>query len=494
MKTLFIISVLFLSIITSTLAQKIEFSANLSCDGGVHTNNSSVIDKDGNIFVAGGTRDGLQVTNDAFQSKYNGDTGGRTGGDIYLMKLSPEGELIYSTYIGGSRNEFYCNQIAIDQDDNVYVGFTTDSKDLPISENAYQRTNKGVEDDNDHYIIKFSNDCKYISSTYLGGTKSDHWTKLAVDNNILYLVGCTKSDDFPITEGVIQDKYNIWNAPDSVKKWMEKDITITALSLNLDKILHSTYLGGYNYDNVSSFSFDNKGRIILAGSTKSDDFPTSEICYDSSYSGDYDGFLTIINPSFTKIEYSTFIGKEKSDNIKSLARLNKDNIILVGDTKSGDFPVTSDAIKTVLVGRSDGFIAKLNVKTNELVYSSFIGGSGGDKISFVDVTDKKEIVLIGVTGSKDFPITDNALFNSSIGGADLVVLKLDKTLKNIKYATYLGGTKSEYMEKTKYTNDGKLIVSFTSKSTDFPVTKKYAEKDNTNLNVLVKIDLNDNLK
>ena len=489
MKTLFITSILLMSIITSSFAQKIDFSVNLANDGRVHTNNSTVIDKDGNIFVAGGTRDGLKVTGDAFQKKYNGDSGGRVGGDIYLMKLSPEGELIYSTYIGGSQDEYYCNQIAMDDDGNVYVGFTTSSEDLPVADNAYQKAIKGV-DNNDHYIIKFSNDCKYLASTYLGGSGGDHWTKLAVNNDILYLVGCTKSEDFPITAGVIQEEYNTWGGPDSTRRWEEKDISITALSLNLDRVLYSTYLGVNNYDNINSFTFDKNGNIILAGSTKSEDYPTSELCYDNSYNGDSDCILTIINPSLSEIEYSTFIGAGSSDNIKSIASFDKDNIILVGDTKSPDFPVTPDALNTKFIGgRSDGFIAKLNVNTNELVYSSFLGGTGSDKISEIEITDNQKIVLVGRTGSKDFPVTEDALQQSNNGGAELVVLKLDETLKDIEYSTYLGGSKHEYFPKAKCTSNNELVLTFTSTSSDFPVNIDYAIKDSTNLNVLVKIDM-----
>lgn len=491
MKTILITALLFLSIITNTFAQKIDFSIHLANDGRVHTNNSTAIDKDGNIFVAGGTRDGLKVTKDAFQKKYNGDSGGRAGGDIYLMKLSPAGELIYSTYIGGSQDEFYCNQIAMDEDGNVYVGFTTDSKDLHVSDDAYQKTNKGVKDDNDHYIIKFSNDCRYLSSTYLGGSGSDHWTKLAVNNNILYLIGSTKSEDFPTTAGVIQDEYNVWGGTESDKRWMEKDITITALSLSLDKVLHSTYLGGNNYENVNSFSFDKNGSVILGGSTMSDDYPTSELCYDNSYGGDYDGFLTIVNPSLTEIEYSTFIGKDSTDNIYSIAPLDANNIVLVGDTKSLDFPTTSDALYGKYIGgSSDGFLVKMNVKKNELVYSSYLGSTGGDRISEVEIMDNKKFVLVGRTRSRYYPVSENAIQKSNNGGAELVVMKLDKTFKNIEYLTYLGGSKHEYMEKTNCTNDRKLILTFTSTSADFPVDIKYAEKDSTNMNVLVKIDMN----
>ena len=488
MKTLIITIFLFMGIVANTFAQRIDFSINLANDGLVHTNNSTAIDKNGNIFIAGGTRDGLMVTEYAFQKKYNGDSGGRAGGDIYLMKLSPKGELIYSTYIGGSQDEFYCNQIAMDEDGNVYVGFTTDSKNLPVSDDAYQKSNSGS---NDHYIIKFSNNCKYISSTYLGSSGSDHWTRLAVNNNILYLIGATKSEDFPVTEGAIQEKYNIWGGTDSDKQWMEKDITVTALSLNLDKVLHSTYLGGNNYESVNSISFDKQGNIIVAGSTKSDDYPTSTTCYNSSYNGDYDGFLTIINPSLSAIEYSTFIGTDTSDNIQSILPLDNDNIILAGYTKSPDFPVTSDAINgKYLGGSADGFISKLNIKTNEIVYSSFLGGSGNDKISEVKIMDNQTFVVIGRTGSQDFPITEGALQQSIAGGVDLTVLKLDKTLTNIEYSTYIGGSKNEYMSKAQGASENKLVLTFTSTSSDFPVDILYAEKDSTNMNVLVKFDMN----
>ncbi|MGV8017284.1 MAG: hypothetical protein AB2L26_03725 [Ignavibacteria bacterium] len=119
-----------------------EFSTHLAPGGGVHSSDPSVSDRNGNIFVAGGTRDGLRVTNDALQKSYSGHND-ETGGDIFLMKLSPDGELLYSSYIGGSGSENYCLQITLDDLDNVYVGFTTDSKDLPVSDNACQKSVKG---------------------------------------------------------------------------------------------------------------------------------------------------------------------------------------------------------------------------------------------------------------------------------------------------------------------------------------------------------------
>ncbi|MFA5403642.1 MAG: hypothetical protein WC358_01790 [Ignavibacteria bacterium] len=489
MKTFFITALFFVGIISNIFAQKIDFSIFLASGGGVHSSVSSVTDKNGNTFVAGGTRDGLKVTNDAYQKSYKGHTDNDvTGGDIFLMKLSPAGELIYSTYIGGSGSEFYCLQIILDDYGNVYVGFTTDSRDLPVSDNAYQKSIKG---DNDHYIIKFTNDCRYIASTYLGGSGSDHWTRLSVHKNTLYLFGKTTSLDFPTTKSVIQKGYDNSAPPDSTQWWLSGDITITALSLNLDKILYSTYLGGKSLDYITSYSFDVNGKIFLTGGTYSDNFPVTKNAYKNSLTGETDGFLTIIDKKLTKIYYSTFIGGDSTDQVNSIVIQNAKNIILAGETKSPDFPVTSDALNgKYLGGKSDGFIMKFNLKSNKPEYSSFAGGSKSDYLNFVAKTDEQKYVLVGSSSSKDFPVTKDALYKSIDGGMDLVLLILDKTFKNVEYSTYGGGSKQLIMmPNVNYLKNGKLLIAFTNYYSNFPVTLKYAEPDSTGTNCLMKFDI-----
>ncbi|MBI5402248.1 MAG: hypothetical protein HY959_02510 [Ignavibacteriae bacterium] len=490
MKKLFLVSLLFVGITLNVFAQKIDYSVYLAPGGGVHSSVSSVVDKNGCIFVAGGTREGLKVTYDAFQKNYKGCTNDDvTGGDIFLMKLSPKGELIYSTYIGGIGSEFYCLQIALDDYDNVYVGFTTDSKDLPVSNKAYQKSNKG---DNDHYIIKFTNDCRYIASTYLGGSGSDHWTRLAVYNNTLYLFGKSKSQDFPVTKKALQKKYDNSSPPDTSKSWLSGDITITSLSLNLDKILYSTYLGGKSLDYVQSYSFDVNGKIILTGGTYSSNFPVTENAYKNSLTGETDGFLTILNQKLSKVYYSTFIGGDSTDQVNSVIVQNAKNFILAGETKSPDFPVSSDALNGKYSGgKSDGFILKFNLKLNSPVYSSFIGGTKSDYLYYIAETDRKNYILVGSSVSKDFPVTKDALYQSIDGGRDLVILIMNKTLKNIEYSTFGGGSKQIMMTpSSNYIKGGNLLISSTCISPDFPVTLKYTEPDSTWTNCLWKFDLN----
>jgi len=490
MKNLIITSLLLWGIVSNNFAQKIDFSGYLASSGGVHTSTPSVVDKDGNIFVAGGTRGGLKVTNDAFQKNYNGHTADDvTGGDAFLIKLSPQGELIYSTYIGGTGSEYYCLQMALDDFGNVYVGFTTDSKDLPVSDNAYQKSIKG---ENDHYIIKFSNDCKYIASSYLGGSGSDHWTRLAVHNNSLYLFGKTKSLDYPTTKRAVQKEYDNSAPPDSTNIYIVGDITITALSLNLDKVLYSTYLGGSSMDYIKSCAFGLDGEIMLVGQTFSDNFPTTKNAYQKSKVGKEDGFLTILNQNLSKIEYSTFIGGDSTDVVNHIFLEDADNIILVGETKSPNFPITSDAIsKKYTGGNADGFITRFNLKSNKQVYSTFIGGSRTDQLRYIAKTEKQKYVLVGTSASKDFPITNDALDPSIDAGLDLVVLILDKTLKTIEYSTFGGGSKQRIMDPIiNYVEGGKLIITSMCVTPDFPATIKYAEPDNMWTNCIWKFDLN----
>lgn len=489
MKNFFIALILVMGTGQGILAQNVDFSGTLASSGGVHTSTPSVVDKNGNVFVAGGTREGLKVTSDAFQKSYGGHTDKDvTGGDAFLMKLSPAGELIYATYIGGSGSENYCLRLALDDQGNVYVGFTTESRDLPVSKNAYQGSLKG---ENDHYIIKFSNDCRYLASTYLGGSGSDHWTQLAFHHNSVYLFGKTRSQDFPTTQGAIQGEYDNSAPPDTTRSWMAGDITITALSPDLDKLAYSTYLGGNSLDYVRSFSFGAEGKIVLAGATYSDNFPVTENAYQKSMAGKPDGFLTIVSGDLSKIEYSTFIGGDSTDQVNAVFAEDANNLVLAGETKSPGFPVTAGAMcKNYAGGRSDGFIMKFSLTQNRPLYSSFIGGSKTDFIKFLDRTEKQQFVLVGTSSSTDFPVTQDALYPPIAGGMDLVILILDKTMKKIEYSTYGGGSNQRVMDPVvNYVKGGRLLISSMCISPDFPATFKFAEPDKTWTNCIWKFDL-----
>lgn len=490
MKIGLIVIFLFIGMVSNVLAQKINFSIYLASGEEVHTLPKPSVDRNGNIFIVGGTRSGLKVTGDAFQKQYQGHSNW-VGGDLYLMKLSPKGELLYSSYIGGAGNEAYCGQLAFDEKDNVYIAFSTDSKGMPVSKNAYQKYNKGG---GDFFIMKFSNDCRYISATYLGGTGGDFGAGLYLYNNTLYLVGGTNSTDFPVTKGAFRKKFGEWTGEKPAQSWMVRDIIITALSLNLDDVLYSTYFGGSHYDNACSIVFDKNGNIAIAGITQSENLPISSNAYDQSINGGMDGFISILKPDLSEMIYSSFIGGSKGDTVWSMVHYNEPYVILAGNTKSPDFPVSPDALNgTFLGGREDGFIAKLNIKTNELAYSSFMGGSGSDILMYGAKTDDQKYVLVGKTSSKDIPVTEDAISRTFHGGKDILLTILDKSLKKIEYSTYIGGSRDDTWQvapNAQYIKGNKLLIFTDTSSPDFPLTKTIAGFPSFQMDCLMEIDLN----
>jgi hypothetical protein len=272
---------------------------------------------------------------------------------------------------------------------------------------------------------------------------------------------------------------------------MSGDLTITSLSLDLDEVFDSTYWGGKSLDFITSFAFDGTGKIYLTGGTYSDNFPTSQEAYKRTLEGETDGFLTIIDESLSKIQYSTYVGGNFADQVNSLVVLDAENVILVGETKSPDFPVTADASTGRYIGgKSDGFVMRFSLKANKPAYSSFVGGTKGDTVTDVIMTDKRKLVLVGKSASGDFPVTADALYNTIEGGMDLVMLRLDRSLKNIEYATFGGGSKQVVMApRVHYAKGDKLLIAFTCVSPDFPVTRRFVEPNSQWTNCLMQIDL-----
>jgi hypothetical protein len=142
--------------------------------------------------------------------------------------------------------------------------------------------------------------------------------------------------------------------------------------------------------------------------------------------------------------YSSFLGRGGEDHADDgdIAVDSSGNIYVLGRTNSSDFPVTPGAHKTVLVGPSDAVVAKIDPsKAGELslVWSTFLGGSGGEDGTGIAVDNSGNVYVSGVTNSGDFPTTVNAFSSTySGGGSDAFVTKLNSSGSALLYSTYFG--------------------------------------------------------
>ncbi len=147
--------------------------------------NDGAFDSKGNFIQVGytGSPD-LPIVGDAFQKEKN------LNHDMFIVKWNPEGDVIWSTFLGGSGSDVLYS-VAIDKNDDIIVAGRTESTDIIVSDNAPQLKNNGGSD---FYLAKFTTEGEYVWSTYWGGSKEELQCRMVIDESgNIYLGGTTSS-------------------------------------------------------------------------------------------------------------------------------------------------------------------------------------------------------------------------------------------------------------------------------------------------------------
>lgn len=370
---------------------------------------------------------GLDVVADAGGNAYVLGSVIDASNDVAVAKLSPDGTLIYTTYLRGSGIDL-AGGIALDGAGGVYVGGATDSEDFPIL-NAMQSQKNGVT--REAFVAKLAaQDGSLQFSTYFGGSRSDTISDISLnDAGEIYLVGYTESTDLP-TVNPIQGGLTLTQC-------FCEDTFVTKLSPDALTVLYSTYLGGSFEDYGQSIALDANDNIYITGRTQSDDFPTqSAIQPDrAGENQDEDLFVSKISADGSSLVYSTYLGGTNSEGVRRIAVDGAGNAFVAGSTQSEDFPTTTGAFHEDYVGGvlecgtagfggpvncTDMFVTKFAPDGSSLAYSTFVAGSDEDDASAVAINDAGEAYVVGYTSSTDFPGR-----NSTELGADIVVVKLN---------------------------------------------------------------------
>ncbi len=334
-----------------------------------------VVDDFDNCYVTGETESDDFPTENPFQKTIGGEQ------DAFVAKLDPSGDaLVYSTYLGGSGNDAGSG-IAVDDFGDCFVTGYTESDNFP-TKNPFQKMIGGEED---AFITKLnpSGDA-LVYSTYLGGSSPDEGIGVVVDGlDNCYITGSTYSDDFP-TENPFQG--TIGGA------W---DVFVTKLNPSGDALVYSTYLGGSKDEGAKAMAVDNSGNCYMTGYTHSDNFPT-ENPFQKTMGGEWDAFVTRLNPSGDALVYSTYLGGSKDDVGSGIAVNDLGDCFVTGYTESDNFP-TKNPFQKMIGGEEDAFITKLNPSGDALVYSTYLGGSGMDYGNDIAVNGSIDCYVTGTT-------------------------------------------------------------------------------------------------
>ena len=425
--------------------------------------NAIAVDGSGNAWVTGQTKSTDFPTKNPLYASNKGSF------DVFVTELSPTGTLVYSTYVGGSSDDSG-NAIAVNASGDVFVAGGTKSSDFP-TQGAYQSSLKGATN---AFVLELSSTGSTLMySTFLGGTGNDVANGLALDSGgNAYVVGSTTSTDFP-TQNPLPSETG--------------DGFVTKLNSSGNTLVYSTYLGGGTGDFAGAVAVDGTGNAYVTGGTKNPGFTTTSGVFqpmcgtDGTCNGGlYDAFVTVINPSGSGFVYSTFLGGESNDKGLGIAVDATGDAYLTGLTSSLKFPLSKSPLQPTFGGGhlpSDAFVTELNPSGTQLVYSTYLGGSGDDIGLAIAVDSNKNAYVTGVTGSTNFP-TASATQPQNNGGNDAFVSEISAGGSALTFSTYLGGSLNE---DTSTSNGGgslagiavdsvgaNVYVTGSTSSTDFP--------------------------
>jgi hypothetical protein len=434
--------------------------------------NGIAVDSSGNAYVTGYTAS----TNFPLANPEQSSPGGGTCSDgvdtiacfdAFVTKLNPAGTaLVYSTYLGGS-DEDYGTRIALDANGDAYVTGYTNSTDFPV-QNALQSENAGGYD---AFVTELSADgASLLYSTYWGGSLDDMGTGIAVDSSgNAYVSGYTASPDFPINPGALQTNYGGGVHNGFVVKFNSGGAQLG----------YSTFLGGSGDDYAYGVAVDSAGDAYVTGATYSTNFPTVN-AFQPNYAGGlcgtapstfpcYDAFVAKLNPAGAALIFSTYLGGTGSDYGYAIALDGSSNAYLTGYTTSTNFPTTPGAFQQIFGGSYDAFVAKLNGAGSTLVYSTYLGGAGTEVGYDVAVDSSGRAFVTGYNYGGAFP-TVCPLQAQNAGFYDAFISVLNATGSSLAFSTYLGGSLDEEGYGIALDPSGNAYVTGGTFSLDFPIT------------------------
>ena len=225
------------------------------------------------------------------------------------------------------------------------------------------------------------------------------------------------------------------------------------------------YSATYGPDN----SFYAAGIVFDAG------FPVSPGAFETIFNGGtkdeeglpgYDIGIMKFNPSGTNRVYATYLGGGGNEQPQSMVVNAQGELVVAGRSNSANYPMKNGGLIGP-GGNYDIIISKLNADGTALIGSRKIGGSaydgvnirpkyasprgvddirrnyGDDARSEVIIDNSGDILLASNTQSTDFPVTPGAFQKQSSGGQDAVFIKLDASLSNMTFSSYLGGSNND---------------------------------------------------
>ncbi len=393
----------------------------------------SAVGPNGELYIAGRAGDDFPTTPNAFDTTFSGGRGdgGHSPSDAFVAKLSADGDLIYSTYIGGSGDDNARAIHLLPSGAVIVAGGNTTSPDLPTGAGTAAgpvlKPALGGRRDSWVAIVSAGGEslefCTYFGPNDDRGRGDETIRALGVDaaGNI-WIGGTTSGTDITPTEDAFQKT-----------RGSGAEAFIAKLSRDGRRLVYFSWLGGAGPDEIETEGVsDSSGNFFVAGSTGSVDFPTTTGAFQTVLSGGggdqfADAWVARIDNDGALGAATLFGGStEGPEAFFGPVVDSRGNIYVAGRFRSDDLPVTADALQPLKAGPAgvqDVFFAVFSPDATRLLYGSYFGGFGLDRGRHIGIhRSGGEVYVIGETESDDLPLRDAV--QTSPGGAFIAMFRM----------------------------------------------------------------------
>jgi hypothetical protein len=316
----------------------------------------------------------------------------------------------------------------------------------------------------DTFVLKVNAGGELVFLTILGGSAEDKALGIAVDGTggNIWVTGSTTSANFPVTLAG-----NPLRGP--------MDAFLLRLTPDGRQLAFSGLYGGDQSEIGYGVALDATGNAYIAGETTSNNLPVVPTG-TSVFRGQVDGFVVKVTASGT-MAYSRYLGGTQTDQIRAIAVDASGRAYITGRTTSADFPLVTP-LQVAMRGSMDAFVTKLDATGTVLLYSTFIGGGSGldlypEEGTGIAVDSSGRAFVVGTTPSADFPVVSAAQAQYGGGSLDAFVVGLSAAGQALIFGTFIGGSSLDYGTALALDANGIIYFAGYSASSDLPVTATF---------------------
>ena len=367
-------------------------------------------------------------------------------------------QLTFSTYLGGNDIET-SRDVCTDAQGNIYVVGGTRSTNFPIIGGT--AFNPGPLNDSradqlmDAFVAKFSPAGQLLWSTCLGGPNYDRAYAVEVDNSGNVYVAGRAGKDFPVTAGAFQTTFNgsdMTDPPASHSYGGWQNGFVAKFSPSGTK-LWASYVGTTELCRDLAIDADGDVYVPMGWANSPLQSPTDPAWFATAFANAYQPTrngksecgVVKVKSDGSAVLWATWLGGSGSDSMAASIRVDASkNVYVLPQTNSTDAPTTAGAFDRTYNGAADYYLAKLSPDGHQLIYGTYLGGSGDEFLSTHNLAvDANGNAYVSVsTGSPDFPTTAGVFDRTYNGGREWAVVKISPT-GALLASTYVGGTGGE---------------------------------------------------